>query len=57
MVEEVEAKVGVDGEGRLAGSDCDRGQEEVDLVDQVGFNRLGGQRGADDADLAVCGLL
>jgi hypothetical protein len=40
-------------EGRLAAADDDGRKQQVDLVDQPGPERMGGEAGAADGDVAL----
>jgi hypothetical protein len=44
-------------EVRRAGAEHDRADEQPELVDEAELDRLGGEAGAADRDLALAGLL
>src|SRR6185437_12928730 len=57
LVEQFELQPDLVGEGWLSSSDDHGGEEEVELVDQPGLDRLGGEVGTPDADVTVRGRL
>src|SRR4051812_21153074 len=53
LVEQLEVRGDAGGERRVAAADNDGREEQVELVDQAGLDRLGGELWTADAEVAV----